>query len=261
MCLILFSINPHPAFRFVLLANRDEYFNRPARHLHFWPDAPDILAGRDEVAGGTWLGLSRKGRFSALTNYRDPSHFRKDAPSRGQLVADFLKGGSSVEEFISDLDVVADRYNGFNLLLSDDLCTFYYYSNICKETTLLGPGTYGLSNGLLNSPWPKVEYGKERLGSLLKRAAPGHASFFRLLANRREWPDRKLPETGIGRKLEKRLSPIFIRFEEYGTRCSTVLTISGSGKVIVQERNFNIHDSDSPDMLFSFMASGEERSS
>lgn len=261
MCLILFSIDRHPASRLVLLANRDEYFNRPARQLHFWPDAPDILAGRDETAGGTWLGLSRRGRFAALTNYRDPSHFRKNAPSRGQLVADFLKDGTSVAEFIADLAGIADTYNGFNLLLSDDLCTFYYYSNICKETTLLGPGTYGLSNGLLNSPWPKVEYGIERLGSMLKRGTLGHGAFFRLLANRREWPDRKLPETGIGRKLEKKLSPIFIRFEEYGTRCSTVLTISCSGRVLIQERSFNLHGPDSSDMLFSFIASGEEKSS
>jgi uncharacterized protein with NRDE domain len=253
MCLILFSIDRHPAHRLLLLANRDEYFNRPARPAQYWPEYPEILAGRDETGGGTWLGLNRRGRFIALTNYRDPVRQRHPAPSRGLLLLEFLRGDVQVTEFLTLLQNKDDAYNGFNLLLSDDLCTFFHYSNIRKETTRLQPGIHGLSNHLLNTPWPKVENGKKRLKEHLLKPVVRESRLFALLGDRKQAAGGSLPDTGIGLELEKRLSPIFIRSDGYGTRCSTILSVGHDGGVYLAERSYDLAGAVRSEVRYSFI--------
>ena len=136
------------------------FYARPTAPADYWRDATDLLGGRDLEAGGTWLGLTRSGRFAAITNYRDPSIKKEDAPSRGALTTDFLQGSTTPAEYISRIDEVADLYYGYNLLVSDS-DEMWYYSNVTKEAKSLGPGTYGLSNALLDTSWPKVEVGKD----------------------------------------------------------------------------------------------------
>src|SRR5258706_6908216 len=156
MCLILFAWQAHPDYPLVVAANRDEWRDRPTAPAAWWDDAPDILAGRDLEAGGTWLGVTRAGRFAAITNFRDPSDRKSTAPSRGQLVADFLRGDDAPRDYLAALAAKAARYNGFNLLLADDKSMCYFGSRE-GEIIDVAPGIHGLSNHLLDEPWPKVK--------------------------------------------------------------------------------------------------------
>ena len=181
MCLILFAWQAHPDYPLVVAANRDEWRERPAAPATWWDDAPDILAGRDLEAGGTWLGVTRSGRFAAITNFRDPADRRSTAPSRGQLVADFLRGDDSPRNYLEALSPKAARYNGFNLLLADEKSMCYFGSRE-GEIIDVPPGIHGLSNHLLDEPWPKVEKAKSALGAILgaltgvhRRGAPREA--------------------------------------------------------------------------------------
>ena len=238
MCLILFAWKTHPAYPLILAANRDEFTERPSAPAAFWDDAPDLLAGRDLKAGGTWLGITRSGRLAAVTNYRDPASLKKEAPSRGQLVSDYLRGGESPEEYLQRLAPRAGRYNGFSLLVGDRsklLC----YSNR-GEMVRPEPGIHGMSNRLLDTPWPKVAEGKKALSALLQaeKGVPPEA-LFSLLADRTPPPDDRLPDTGVGLAWERLLSPLFIESPAYGTRSSTVLLIDRNGGVNFIERVFN----------------------
>jgi len=170
MCLILLAWRAHPDYPLVVAANRDEFFTRPAAEAGWWPDRPDVFAGRDLEAGGSWLGLSRSGRFAGLTNFRDPARQRPDAPSRGALVADFLAGAESTDAALARLTLEGPLYNGFNLLLSDGDSLGIYESE-SGSARRLEPGLYALSNHLLDTPWPKVLAGKSRLARAL-RALP-----------------------------------------------------------------------------------------
>ncbi len=156
MCLIVFAWRQHPDFPLIVAANRDEFYERPTLAADFWADHPEVLGGRDLKEMGTWLGITRKGRFAALTNYRDPLHVRADAPSRGWLVRDFLTGERGAEDYLARLRDRGAAYNGFSLILGD-AAGLYYYSNRGEEgPAALAPGVYGLSNHLLDTPWPKV---------------------------------------------------------------------------------------------------------
>jgi len=166
MCLILLAWQTHPDFPLVVAANRDEFFARPSAPADFWAERPDILAGRDLQAGGTWLGVSRGQRFSALTNYREGSKQRIDGPSRGALVADFLAGESSAEAYLEALSRLGADYNGFNLFVGDGQ-RLGYYSNRNSGTHWLSPGMYGLSNHLLDTPWPKLSLAKAAFSEAL----------------------------------------------------------------------------------------------
>jgi uncharacterized protein with NRDE domain len=239
MCLILVAWQAHPDFPLVVAANRDEFFARRAVGADFWGDAPSILAGRDLEAGGTWLGIARGGphgyKFSVLTNYRDPGRHKQNAPSRGSLVADFLRGDMSIDAYLDRLHP-AD-YNGFNLLLGDGR-RLVAYSNVAQERHELGPGIYGLSNHLLDTPWPKVGAGKTALTAALA-ALPDEAPLFRLLRDDRIHPDDRLPATGVPLEWERLLSAAFIRSPDYGTRCSTVVKV-GAGPVLRARGAINI---------------------
>ncbi|PJC75322.1 MAG: hypothetical protein CO012_03610 [Syntrophobacterales bacterium CG_4_8_14_3_um_filter_49_14] len=240
MCLLLFSFMMHPQYSLVLAANRDEDYDRPSAPAAFWDDAPNILAGRDLKEWGTWLGITKKGRIAALTNYRDPASVKEGAPSRGWLVSDFLRGHEEPLTYLQNLALRADQYNSFSLILGD-LSRLYYFSNR-DGLFALSPGLYGLSNHTLDTPWSKVERGKEALGLLLFRdQEPLPEEIFNILTDRSMPDDESLPDTGVGREWERILSPIFISSPTYGTRSSTVLMIDRKGHVTFVERICNAH--------------------
>jgi uncharacterized protein with NRDE domain len=239
MCLLLMALNTHSTYPLVLLTNRDEYYDRPSTSACFWDEAPDILAGKDLRAGGTWLGINRKGRIAALTNYRDPSSIKEGAPSRGRLVSEFLLGDREPLEYIKRLNRVAGRYNGFNLIAGDK-DRMYWYSNRGSGVQLLKPGVYGLSNHLLDTPWPKVARGKAALCRLLSmQRDPSLEELFHILADRTLADDASLPHTGVDLEWERILSPIFIKSPMYGTRSSTVMLIDTDNHVTFVEKTFN----------------------
>ncbi len=188
--------------------------------------------------GGTWLGVTRAGRFAAVTNYRDPSTKIDGAPSRGALVSDFLKGRQSPDAYMHELAERADLYNGFNLL-AGDADELYYYSNRGDPPRGLAAGVYGLSNHLLDTPWPKVERGKQALAEIVGRSdALTPEPVIEILFDRVQAADEFLPNTGVGLEIERALSPLFIVSPDYGTRCSTVVLIDGAGKTTFVERTF-----------------------
>ena len=239
MCLVLLALNFHPDYRLILAANRDEFFSRPTAPAAFWDDAPDLLAGRDLKNGGTWLGVTRTGRIAAVTNYRDPRHQKQDAPSRGLLVTMFLTGTMSAKEYMAFLGREGAAYNGFNLIFGEPgrLC---FFSNRDSRPRNLEPGVHGLSNHLLDTPWPKVRNGMEAMAHVVagKEAIP-QEELFSILADRTIARDDLLPDTGVGIELERFLSPLFISSPLYGTRSSSIILIDHDSRVLFIERTFN----------------------
>lgn len=239
MCLILLAWQTHPDYPLVVAANRDEFFVRPSAPAAFWTDAPDILAGRDLQAGGTWLGVSRSRRFAALTNFREGGKQDANAPSRGALVADYLAAACDPEAYLEALSKRGADYNGFNLFVGDGR-RLGYYSNREPGPRWLAPGIYGLSNHLLDTPWPKLSAAKAAFAEALAQL-PESAPFLQLLADREIVADAQLPETGVPLAWERILSAVFVTSPDYGTRASTLLTMEGSGRVTLLERSFG-HD-------------------
>ena len=242
MCLILLAWQAHPGYPLVVAANRDEFFRRPTAPLHYWDDASNVLAGRDLSAGGTWMGLTRQGRFAALTNFRGVEKNREStaaAPTRGRLVSDFLTSVDSAENYLTKLAQKADAYNGFNLLcgrLNDGL---WYFSNRGGiEPQLLETGIYGLSNHLLDTPWPKVAQGKSDMAKALA-ALPHEAPLRELLHDENIHQDAKLPRTGISLEWERALSAAFVRRPEYGTRSSSLLLLDRQNTVCFDEQTWH----------------------
>lgn len=253
MCLIIFAWQAHPRYRLVLAANRDEFRDRPAARADFWPETPGLLAGRDLKGGGTWLGVTREGRLAAVTNYRDPRSYREGAPSRGHLVTEFLRGDLSPATFLDGLRHGGEGYNGFNLLAGDRE-ELWYYSNRGGAPAEVAPGIHGLSNHLLDTPWPKVERGREALARLLAGGRePATEELFALLADRAQAPDQFLPDTGVGIERERLLSPLFIDAPGYGTRSSTLLLVGHDGAVTFIERSFDSPGIPREDAAFSFV--------
>jgi uncharacterized protein with NRDE domain len=238
MCLIIFSYKMHPEYPLVLAANRDEYYERPTATAAFWDDAPYLLAGRDLREGGTWLGVTKKGSIAALTNYRNPRNVKQGAPSRGFLVSNYLRSQEKPLAYLLKLTAQADQYNGFSMILGN-LDHLYYASN-WGFTIELTPGLYGLSNRLLDTPWPKVEKGKEGLGTLLTKAHDLNPDdIFNVLSDRAIAADDSLPDTGIELDWERILSAIFIGSPAYGTRSSTVIMIDKKNRLTFVERAFS----------------------
>jgi uncharacterized protein with NRDE domain len=234
MCLIVLAWHASAAFPLVVAANRDEWRERPAEAAHWWPDHPDLLAGRDLQAGGTWMGVTRAGRFAAVTNFRDPSDKRSSARSRGGLVTEFLLGRDSPRRFLASLSQRVRDYNGFNLVLGDGESLFYYGSRE-GEARPIEPGVHGLSNHLLDEPWPKVVRGRARMTAALAASDPLPA-LFEMLSDTTASGDDELPATGVGIEWERRLSPALIVGRDYGTRASTLVTLSSRGEVSFEER-------------------------
>jgi uncharacterized protein with NRDE domain len=223
MCLILTAWQTDAKFPCVIAANRDEMHSRPAAAAAWWQSTPPILAGKDLMAGGTWLGVTRTGRFAALTNYRDPEQRRAGTPSRGALVTSILKSGDTVQQSLEQLREVGASYNGFNLIFSDGehLAIYESVPGVGRE---LGPGIYGLSNHLLDTPWPKVRTAKSRLSTALAHLENKDAALA-LLRDDVPAADDELPRTGVGLPWERLLSSAFVRAPDYGTRCSTLVRI------------------------------------
>jgi uncharacterized protein with NRDE domain len=247
MCLILLAWHAHPDYPLVVAANRDEFFARPSAPATFWEESPQVLAGRDLEAGGTWLGVSRTGRFAALTNYREGmrensevhSQKRPNPPSRGALVADFLTGNTSPETYLAGLATHGTDYNGFNLFVGDHQRLGYCANRgvgACAPRWLT-PGIYGLSNHLLDTPWPKLASAKAAFAKALAEL-PRQEPFFELLADREIVADPHLPETGVPLDWERILSAVFVSSPTYGTRASTLLTMHREGLITLTEHSF-----------------------
>jgi uncharacterized protein with NRDE domain len=240
VCLIAIAHRVDAERPLVVAANRDEAYARPTLTAQFWEDQPQILAGRDLEAGGTWLGIDRHGRFAAVTNFRELGPRPANAPSRGHLVSDFLAADESAASYARRISQQMRHYAGFNLLLRDD-SGLYYLSNRTKTgdtgPRLLAPGVYGLSNHLLDTPWPKVVQAKQRFAEAISH---GQAldSLMSILTDREIAAEDALPDTGIGVERERLLSPIFIASEIYGTRCSTLVEVSAEKRVRFAEQTF-----------------------
>jgi uncharacterized protein with NRDE domain len=267
VCLILLSLNQHPNYPLILASNRDEFFKRPSKPLHTWNKPHKLIAGKDLDAGGTWLGITPDGRFAAITNFREfpqstNQNKGKALLSRGKLSHDFLASTQSAAEYIDELKKTADCYPGYNLLLgelSGSASQISYYSNRSEAgPATLASGYHGLSNALLNTPWPKVEEGKAAMHSLLSGQTPRFCQpgldtptneqdisdeLFKILANRKRYATEQLPDTGIGMEKEALLSSRFIYSDHehfnYGTRASTTLVLSAGGSLSIREKSFN----------------------
>lgn len=238
MCLILFAYQVHPEIPLLVAANRDEFYRRPTKSAHFWEDMPDILAGRDLEKNGTWMGITKSGRFAGLTNYRDPHETTEGKRSRGELVSQYLTFQSTEKDFLLQLEQKRQLYPGYNLLFGQKN-ELYYYSNVNREMKRLQPGIYGLSNHFLNTDWPKVKKGKEGLKRIISQNKDNPvADLFQLLQDSVQAPDHLLPQTGVSLEWERILSPLFIKSEEYGTRSSTILLMR-NGKTEFYERVYS----------------------
>lgn len=234
MCLITLAWQAHPDYPLILAANRDEFYQRAATPARFWDESPQLLAGRDLAAGGTWLGVTRQGRVAALTNYREPGAVRGER-SRGLLVSGFLQGRDDPMAYAQAVAAEGEHYGGFNLLLGtpNELVVL---SNRGMAPRHLPAGVHGLSNHLLDTPWPKVEKARAGLSALLPAATD--ADLLKLLADHDIAPDERLPDTGVGLVMERMLSPLFIRSAQYGTRVSSVLML-GRQRISFTEQTFD----------------------
>lgn len=240
MCLIILGWKVHPQYPLVVAANRDEFLNRPTAAAAFWEDAPQVLAGRDLQAGGTWMGITKAGRFAALTNYRDPAHMQPNERSRGRLVSDYLVSNQSPEGYIESIYRDSEKYNGFNLLVADRQ-ELVWFSNVNGQSETLKPGIYGISNHLLDTPWPKLEEAKTLFAQAIKQL-PEQSKLFELLFNDQIHPDEILPQTGVSIDRERALSAIFVTtFPGYGTRNSTVITENLQGEIQFTEQTWGEH--------------------
>ena len=233
MCLILMAWQVHAQYPIVVAANRDEFHRRPTAAAHWWADRPQLLAGRDLQAHGTWLGITREGQIAALTNFRAPDQLRHDAPSRGGLVVDMLESHASIPERMAQLAELSPRYAGFNLLCTDGR-QLGVFESTGAAARVLEPGIYGLSNHLLDTPWPKVKRAKSKLASALNDL-PDNGSLLDLLRDDRVAPDHELPRTGVSLEWERLLSSAFIRGSDYGTRSSTIIRLDAEGSVDFSE--------------------------
>jgi uncharacterized protein with NRDE domain len=237
MCLIAFAWKSHPEYALVVGANRDEWHDRPAAPAAWWNDHPEILAGHDLKAGGTWMGVTRGGRFAAVTNFRDPADKKSTARSRGELVTAFLLSDETPEAFLSETKRRAHEYNGFNLVVGDGNSLAYFGSHT-GAIEILEPGVYALSNHTLNEPWPKVTMAKSALEAILRAEMPEEArllAIYGVLSNDNVAPDFALPDTGVGIEWERVLSSAVIVTPEYGTRASTIVSVSNGGGVSFEE--------------------------
>lgn len=238
MCIINLHLQDHPTYKLIIAANRDEFLQRPTAPASFWEDAPHLLAGRDLEAMGTWLGITKQGRFAALTNYRNPKLESPNKKSRGDIVEQFLNRNDDPTEYLQQLRNNREQYNGFNVIVGtvDEL---FYYGNEQKEIIPLQHGTHGLSNHLLNTPWPKVQKAKKLLHDYVTTVEKVEIEqLFHILANDTLAKKHELPQTGVPHEIEKKLSSIFIEMDDYGTRASTVILVTHHNEVTFVERTF-----------------------
>lgn len=229
MCIALLAVAHHPRYPLIVLANRDEFVSRPTERMHVWREEPPIVAGRDLVGGGTWFGVSYQGRMALVTNYREPPEVTRDQPSRGELVTSYLR--RQREPFQEYLEQHADTYAGFNIIFGEVGQTLIHYSNRSGRFQQLEPGLHGLSNALLNTPWPKVTRGLAKLDQVLDSHYVSSEEFFEILDDTQPAP--------LQNGLEQRLSSIRIPSEsDYGSRSGTVLLVHTDGTATLMERSY-----------------------
>lgn len=236
MCVLFIAWKAHPRYRLVLAGNRDEFRARPTAALACWPRRPDVAGGRDLKAGGSWLAASAGGRFAAVTNFRQVP-LAIGSRSRGSLVQDYVCGEDGPAQYVRSLAGTAAEYGGTNLFVGDR-DALWLWSNRGNVTRLMAPGLYGLSNGLLDDDWPKMRRGREALAALVAADRLDEEALFRLLADRTPGDDHELPDTGVGREMERSLSPIFIAGADYGTRSSTLLLVGHDGSLHMREKRW-----------------------
>lgn len=258
VCLITFSYRSHPDYLLVLAANRDEFYDRPTDTARWWTDAPSILGGRDLKAMGTWMAVNKSGDFAAVTNYRDMQNIKENARSRGDLPVRFLKGKRNAKVYASSVFRQKASYNGFNLLAMD-ANQMVHVSNYDEQVNFIEAGVHGLSNALLDTPWPKVEKAKTALASVLSEPF-GLQDLLDIMQNAQQAPDADLPDTGVGIEMERQLSPVCIRMPHYGTCCSTALTIDYEGNVSFLERSYPVGNRTYRDVSFRFKTDVRKKS-
>lgn len=249
MCLVVISWQNHPEFPLLISANRDEFFERPTAGMHQWESG--FYGGKDLRSGGTWLGFHPNGRWSLITNYRDFTQMRKAEISRGKLVQDFVEGQSDPEEYLREIRSEMNRYDGFNLLVSDGnkLC---YLSNFGEKIEEIAPGIHGLSNGLINDPWPKIKLAKTQLEEILQ-ADISEGKLLEILKSTEKHPIESLPKTGVPSEMEIVLSAQLIRLDDnYGTVSSTAVLQHKSGLTRLKERTFQWDYTQFEDLDFTF---------
>lgn len=252
--MIIFAPDWHPGYQLIVAANRDEYYKRPDQPAAFWPEHPLMLAGKDLDQGGTWMGITKSGKFAALTNYRDPASMKKGAPSRGQLVHNYLNSQLPPADFIAGLENGGAAYNGFNLLLGST-AALYYYSNREKNLLSIEKGIHGLSNSLLDVPWPKVSKAVKAVEALSDEQAIKPEQLFAIMADQTLPPDDELPQTGVGIDFERVLAPAFVAGESYGygTKLTTVILVDRNHCVNFWERSYKKgNTADYTDVHYSF---------
>lgn len=257
MCLIAFDWHPKANRKLTLISNRDEFYHRPSKTAHYWDDNPTIYGGKDLEMGGTWLAVSTESRFAAVTNYRQ-ADMSKYPLSRGKIPSDFLESSNSAIEWFEQYQHALSDFAGFNAILYDGEDLVYISNRNGSEALLLTQGQYGLSNHLLDTPWPKVVKAKSALLRHLEEPHPAKVND-RLLdefQNHSIAPDDELPNTGVGIDLERMLSPMFIRSPSYGTRTSTALSIYKNGDIHFTERNYLNSDDMSYSDSYQLIQSG-----
>lgn len=237
MCLITFAVQHHPNYPLIIVANRDEFYERSTAAATFWTEQPGILAGKDLLQGGSWMGVSTNGRFAAVTNYRDPSLSELNKCSRGEIVPQFLTSDLPVSQFLANLQQQKQNYGGFNALLFDGQ-HLLHFNNIVNETTMIHPGIHSVSNHTLNTPWPKVQQAKLLLTQAIDENDLAPEQLISLLTDTTVADDRALPKTGVDISVERLLSPLFVKMPNYGTRCSTVLLFDQDKNVQYLERTY-----------------------
>lgn len=252
MCIILFAYKCLPRYPLVLAANRDEYYDRSTAPAAFWPDAPDVLGGRDLHSGGTWFGMTKAGKIAALANYRDPSSFKATELSRGFLVRDYLVNNVSTGEYLEKLKKEGRKYNGFSLIFGD-LRRLCFFSNRQDAFEDILPGIHGQSNHLLDTPWPKVQRGKEAMQEILScHDCLRTDELLGLLADGTVAENHLLPDTGVGIEQERLLSPIFVKGPNYGTMSSTLFFVDYENNVTFIERTYGGNTSIFSTLEFKF---------
>jgi len=255
MCLILLAFGQCKDYPLIVVSNRDELYARPTKAAHWWDDWPNTFGGRDLEAQGTWMGVSKQGRFAAVTNVREPGRRKISPRSRGDLTREFLTGSESVQQFLLRITSQQDDYAGFNLLIGDSK-QLWSYSNRQPGIHKLTPGFYGVSNGFFDEDWPKLSSGKIALEQALSVAADDKA-FLNIMTCQQQAPDALLPTTGVPLEQERLLSSRFIELTDYGTRASSLVKFSSQNTISFSEQNFDPKKGPTPSIneVFTIMPS------
>ncbi|HCW07920.1 MAG TPA: hypothetical protein DGG95_11220 [Cytophagales bacterium] len=257
MCLIFLSLHQHPNYKLIVAANRDEFYARKTLPAQFWEDHPEIVGGRDIEARkpngtyGTWMAMNKNGRIAMVTNFRDLKNLKSVAPSRGHLVTDFLLTAENPFSYLKAIEKDKHLYNGFNLIVGN-MEELFYLSNYKDGIEKMENGFHGLSNALLNTPWPKVKEGKEKMSHLFDADKIESGKLLNGLYDDRQAPDNQLPDTGVGLERERMLSSMFIKSPNYGSRCSTVITVDLNNQVEFTERVYDLNTFQFDEQTFKF---------